>query len=56
MKKVVDIGWETDGADVQLPNEMEIPDNIDYSDDEAIFKYLSDKVGVLALCYTKEND
>lgn len=56
MKKVIDIGWITDGADVQLPDEMEIPDSIDYDDDDAITDYLSDETGFLVLCYTKEND
>ncbi len=54
MKKVVDIGWATD--DAQLPEEMEIPDNIDYSDDNAIFNYLSDEMGEWAICFTKVND
>lgn len=56
MKKVVDIVWETDGADVQLPDEMEIPDSIDYDDDDAITDYLSDETGFLVVGYTKEND
>ena len=49
MKKVVDIVWETDGADVQLPTEMEIPDNVD---DDSIADYLSDETGFLVNSYS----
>lgn len=42
--KVTDIKWVTDGADVSLPTEVEVPDNLD---DDAIADYLSDKYGFL---------
>ena len=42
--KVTDIKWVTDGADVSLPTEVEVPDNLD---DDAIEDYLSDEYGFL---------
>ena len=54
--KVVDIIWETDGEDVDLPTEMDIPDSIDPDDDDAITDYLSDETGWLVVAYTKENE
>lgn len=54
--KVVDIIWETDGEDIDLPTEMEIPDSIDPDDDDAITDYLSDETGFLVIAYTKENE
>lgn len=54
--KVVDIIWVTDGEEVDLPTEMEIPDHIDPDDDDAIDDYLSDKTGFLVVAYTKENE
>ena len=54
--KVVDIIWETDGEEIDLPTEMEIPDSIDYNDDDAIADYLSDETGWLVVAYTKENE
>lgn len=42
--KVTDIKWVTDGADVSLPTEVEVPDNLD---DDAIADYLSDEYGFL---------
>lgn len=52
--KIVDIIWETDGEDIDLPTEMEIPDSIDPDDDDAITDYLSDETGFLVLAYTIE--
>ena len=54
--KVVDIIWETDGEDVDLPTEMDIPDSIDPDDDDAITDYISDETGWLVVAYTKENE
>ena len=54
--KVVDIIWETDGEDIDLPTEMEIPDSIDPDDDDEITDYLSDETGFLVIAYTKENE
>ena len=42
--KVTDIKWVTDGEDVNLPTEVEVPDNLD---DDAIVDYLSDEYGFL---------
>ena len=42
--KATDIKWVTDGADVSLPTEVEVPDNLD---DDAIADYLSDEYGFL---------
>jgi len=42
--KVTNIIWETDGEDVELPNEMEIPNSVD---EEEIADYLSDETGWL---------
>ena len=36
------IEWDTDGEDVVLPSEVEIPDNIE---EDAIADYLSDEYG-----------
>lgn len=52
--KVVDIIWETDGEELDLPTEMEIPDDIDPDDDYAITDYMSDGTGFLVLAYTLE--
>ena len=52
--KVVDIIWETDGEELDLPTEMELPDDIGQDDDDAITDYLSDETGFLVLAYTLE--
>lgn len=54
--KVVDIIWETDGEELDLPSEMELPNDIDQDDDDAITDYLSDETGFLVIAYTKENE
>jgi len=55
--KVLDIIWETDGEDIDLPTEMEIPDSIDPDDDDdEITDYLSDETGFLVIAYKKENE
>ena len=38
------IKWETDGNDVQLPKEVEVPDGLD---DDEVTDYLSDTYGWL---------
>ena len=38
-----DIEWDTDGADVDLPDEIEIPPDI--TDEDDISDYLSDVTG-----------
>ena len=44
--KATDIKWVTDGEDVTLPSEVEIPAQIE-GDDDAIADYLSDTYGWL---------
>lgn len=43
--KAININWDTDGEDIHLPNEIEIPDDIADEDDDAISDYLSDVTG-----------
>ena len=43
--KAINILWDTDGEEVNLPNEIEIPDWIDENDDDEISDYLSDVTG-----------
>ena len=43
--KAINILWDTDGEDIKLPNEIEIPDWIDKEDDDEISDYLSDVTG-----------
>lgn len=49
-----DIIWVTDGEDVSLPTEVEIPDWID--DVDEIADYLSDTYGFLADCFSLPSD
>lgn len=46
--KVSGIVWETDGEDVDLPDEMEIPSDIE---EDEIEGYLSNETGFLVLSY-----
>ena len=43
--KAINIKWDTDGEEVNLPNEIEIPDWVDKEDDDEISDYLSDTTG-----------
>lgn len=43
MKKAVNIIWDTDGEDVDLPTEIDIPEDMD--DEDEISDYLSEKTG-----------
>ena len=43
--KAINILWDTDGEEVNLPNEIEIPDWMDKEDDDEISDYLSDTTG-----------
>ena len=54
--KAIDILWETDGADVELPTEMDIPDDVDTECEGLVADYLSDQTGFLVLAYTIENE
>lgn len=50
MAKAVDIKWETDGYDVDLPTEMKIPKYFidgDGIDEEAVSDWISDETGWL---------
>lgn len=50
MAKAVDIKWETDGYDVDLPTEMEIPEcfiDEDGIDEKAVSDWISDETGWL---------
>ena len=46
--RVSGIVWETDGEDVDLPDEMEIPSDIEKDEIE---NYLSNETGFLVLSY-----
>lgn len=41
--KAVNIKWDTDGEDVTLPTEIEIPEYLE--DDDDISNYISDQTG-----------
>ena len=43
--KAINILWDTDGEEVNLPNEIEIPDWVDKEDQDEISDYLSDTTG-----------
>lgn len=54
--KITNITWETDGLDADelgLPTEVELPDNIDADDDDAVNDYLSDTYGWLTIDWFK---
>lgn len=54
--KITNITWETDGLDTEelgLPTEVELPNNIDGDDDDAINNYLSDTYGWLTIDWFK---
>ena len=52
--KAVEIIWETDGEEVDLPTEMELPSDIEEDDEDAICDYLSDETGWLVISYNIE--
>ena len=54
MAKVIDIVWETDGVDANLPTEVELPSDIEEDDYDAIDDYLSDTYGWLVNDYSVE--
>ena len=51
--RVSDIEWETDGEDVDLPDEMEIPSDIEGDEIES---YLSNETGFLVLSYLVQHE
>ena len=42
MRRATRIDWDTDGEDIPLPDEMDIPDDIE---DEDIADWMSDETG-----------
>ena len=55
--KIVDITWETDGLEPEelgLPAEVELPEDIDADDDDAINDFLSDTYGWLVIDWSIE--
>ena len=52
--KAVGIIWETDGEEIDLPTELELPDYMDKKDEDAITDYLSDEIGWLVISYKIE--
>ena len=50
MAKVINIKWETDGQEVDLPNEIDIPEKFideDGIDEDAVSDWISDETGWL---------
>jgi hypothetical protein len=50
--KITNITWETDGLEPEelgLPTEVELPEDVDADDDDAINDYLSDTYGWLTI-------
>ena len=55
--KITDITWETDGLEPEelgLPTEVELPEEINADDDDAINDYLSDTYGWLVIDWSIE--
>ena len=50
--KISGIEWETNGVEVDLPKEVDLPADIDAHDNEAIANYLSDTYGFLVISYS----
>ena len=53
--KAINILWDTDGEEVNLPNEIKIPDWVDKEDDDEISDYLSDTTGFCHFGYELVN-
>lgn len=47
--KIKNITWETDGEEVGLPTEVDLPNGIESDDEDAINNYLSDTYGWLVI-------
>lgn len=50
MARVINIKWETDGQEVDLPNEIDIPEKFideDGIDEDAVSDWISDETGWL---------
>ena len=55
MAKVTNITWETDGEVVDLPTEVELPDDYYEGDYDGIDNYLSNEYGFLVTNYSVES-
>lgn len=56
MNIACNIKWETDGQDVNLPEEVELPDEIDVDAIGEVEDYLSDEYGYLVNSFNIECD
>ena len=56
MNIACNIKWETDGQDVDLPEEVELPDEIDVDAIGEVEDYLSDEYGYLVNSFNIEYD
>ena len=54
--KAINIQWETDGQHADLPNEIELPEDIESDDYDAIDDYLSNVTGFLHNGYELESE
>lgn len=52
--RVYDVIWETDGEEIDLPTEVELPRDFG-DDDDAITDFLSDEYGWLVISYERES-
>ena len=52
--RVYDVIWETDGEEIDLPTEVELPRDFG-DDDDAIADFLSDEYGWLVISYERES-
>lgn len=48
---VIDVTWETDGEDVDLPEKVELPEGMDPEDNEKVCEWLSSEYGWLVQGY-----
>ena len=48
----IDVTWETDGEDVDLPGKVSLPEGMDPEDNETVCEWLSDTYGWLVLGYS----
>lgn len=46
---LIQVVWETDGQDVELPESVVLPEDVDAEDNEAVCEWLSDTYGWLVL-------
>ena len=53
--EVTNIAWDTDGEDIDLPTEVEVPNDIACDEDE-IADYLSDEYGWCVISFSLPTD